>query len=39
MTKKKKERQQSVKTDHDKKNMIILGLTVATIILIMYSLA
>jgi len=32
MTKSKKQRQNSVNKDHDKKNMVILGLTVAAVL-------
>ena len=37
MTKSKKQRKNSVNKDHDKKNMIILGLTFLTLIIIVFS--
>jgi len=39
MTKSKKHRQKTVNKIHDNKNMIVLGLTVATIILVIYSMS
>lgn len=39
MTKSKKERQSNVNKTHDRKNAIVLALTVVTIILVLYSMA
>jgi len=36
MTKSKKTRQNSVNKNHDKKNMIVLGLTVAAVLAIIF---
>jgi hypothetical protein len=39
MTKSKKTRQSKVDKTHDQKNMIVLALTIATVIVVIYSMS